>query len=136
MEAINRKATKLLNDDQKVRMKRLPVIPQLKQILDEECDFQELKEEDLYIIAPGKKRSTVKDIIIKGFTHYKRVAGIDKKKCFRDLRKTYLNELQDKYGDLRLTAMIIDHSNEEVTRKHYLSQMAACRRIKDFRVFD
>lgn len=32
---------------------------------------------------------TVKSIISKGFTHFKRKAGIDENKCFKDLRPTY-----------------------------------------------
>jgi len=136
LQGVNRKATNLIDDDQVERIKRVPVIPELYKVLNEECEFEDFEGEEDYIFAQEyDNRVTVKDIIIKGFTHFKRIAGIDDDKKFKDLRKTYISRQQVEYGDIGFTAMISDHGNEEVTRKHYLNQLDAVGKGKDFRVF-
>jgi hypothetical protein len=65
---MNRKANKLIDNKNTRRIKRIPVIPELFQILVEECDFGNKKGTDEYIIAPGLGRQTVK--ISKGFTFF------------------------------------------------------------------
>ena len=119
----------------KERIKRVPVIPELRKVLNEECDFEALEGEEEFIIAPELSRTNVKNIITKGFTHFKRVAGIDDRKCFKNLRITYISRHQMEYGDIGLTATISDHTNEEVVRKHYTSQIDAIKKSAGFRVF-
>jgi integrase len=135
LKAIDRKAAQLIGDSQSVRIKHVTLIVELLEVLNNECDLKDPEGEDEYIIAPELKRSTVKDIITKGFTHFRRVAGINEEKCFKDLRKTYISIRQIKYGDIGLTALISGHSNQEVTRKHYLNQKDAVRKSSGFRVF-
>ena len=77
LESMNRKANKLIDNKNRQRIKRIPVIPELYQILVEECDFGSKKGMDEYIIAPGLERQTVNSIISKGFTFFKRVAKIN-----------------------------------------------------------
>ena len=88
-----------------------------------------------YIIAPDLSRSTVHAIIGKGFTHFKRIAGIEEQKCFKELRKTFMNRFQTEYGDTEFTSLVSDHSSMEVVKKHYLSSLAAAKKMKDFKIF-
>ena len=94
-----------------------------------------MEGEEGYIIYPWLSRSTVKNIITKGFTHFLRVAGINEKKSFKDLRKTFISRHRAEYGDTGLTSTISDHSNKEVVDKHYTTQMDAVRKSINFRVF-
>lgn len=136
LESINQKASKLIADKRNIRIKRLPVIPELLKVLNEECDFEHNKNTDKFIIGCNEKtRSNVYSIISKGFTHFKRVAGIDDSKCFKELRKTYISRIQDQYGDIALTFIISDHSSKEMARKHYLAQINAVKKCSNLRIF-
>jgi integrase len=135
LESDNEKANKLIKRNSNKRIKRLPVIPELLKVLNEECDFELNKNADRFIIAPEMGRSTVNGIITKGFTHFKRLADIDDSKCFKELRTTYISALQDQYGDIIHTSTISDHSNKEVLRKHYLAQINAVKKCANFRIF-
>lgn len=135
LESDNRKANKLIVDKKNRRIKRIPVIQELHQILLEECDFENNMGKDEYIIAPKLERQTVKSLISKGFTHFKRKAEIDDEKCFKDLRTTYISRLRAEYGNLGLTATVSDHSNQEVVEKHYSAQIEAVKKSKDLRIF-
>ena len=92
-------------------------------------------EKDEYIIAPELGRQTVKDIITKGFTHFKRIAKIDESKCFKDLRTTYISKHRTEFGDTGLTAIISDHSNLKVIDKHYTAQMDAIKKSEKLSIF-
>ncbi len=115
------------------RIKRVPLIEQMLTVLNEECDFQNNKGKDEFILAPSLLRSTVNGIIGKGFTHFKRVAGIDNKKCFKDLRKTFINKMH--YGDIEGTCIVSDHSTPEVVNKHYLAQLEGAKKNKNLKIF-
>lgn len=136
LESINQKASKLIQDKKNKRIKRIPVIPELLKVLNEECDFELHKNTDKYVIdSESDGRSNVYSIITKGFTHFKRQAGIDSRKCFKELRTTFITRLQDEYGDLNLTIMISDHSNKEVVKKHYFDQINAVKKCSNLRIF-
>ena len=136
LESINQKANNLIKDKKNKRIKRVPVTPELLKVLNEECDYDLHKNTDKYIIAPEMDgRSTVDGIITKGFTHFKRLAGIDNSKCFKELRTTYISALQNEFGDIILTSTVSDHSNKEVVKKHYLAQINAAKRCSNFSVF-
>jgi hypothetical protein len=79
--------------------------------------------------------NTVKSIITKGFTHFKREAGIDENKCFKNLRTTYISRHRAEFGDLGLTATMSDHSNPKVVDKHYNAQIDAIKKSVNFKVF-
>jgi hypothetical protein len=88
-----------------------------------------------YIIANELGRTKVKDIISKGFTHFKRLTGIDETKCFKDLRTTYDSRHKAEYGDYGLTSLVSDHSNESVVDTHYTAKIEAAKKSINFRVF-
>ena len=119
LQSSNWKANKLISGKNNRRIKRIPVIPELRKVLSEECDFENNRGKDEYIIAPELGRQTVKDLITKGFTLFKRIAGIDEAKCFKELRTTYISRHRAEVGDRGLTAIISDHSNPKVIDKHY-----------------
>jgi len=135
IETPKRKVNKLIGNKKHRRIKRIPVIPELRKVLDAECSFADHQGSGKYIIAPDLSRTTVKDVITKGFTHFKRVAGISENKCFKELRKTFTSRLQAEFGDSALTATVSDHSSKEVVKKHYLAQMDAVRKASNFCVF-
>ena len=126
---------KYLDNGKNKRIKRIPVTPELLKLLDNECDLQNNTGKDEYIIAPELSRTTVKNIITKGFTHYKRVVGVDNRKCFKYLRKAYISRHRVEYGDNGLTSTISDYSNQSVVDKHYTAQIDTVRKSKDFQVF-
>ncbi len=136
IESLNRKATKLIvsNVSNQKRIKRVPVVPRCLEVLIQEFDFDNYKGTERYVIAPGKTRGTVYTNITRGFTHFKRIAGIEEDKCFKDLRKTFMNILKSEYG-YELSNIISDHSNEDVSRKHYFSQIEAAKKAKDLEIF-
>ncbi len=135
LKSLNIKANKLIGNNINKRIKRIPVIPELRKVLTEECNLELNKDSDEFIIAPELSRDTVKGIITKGFTHFKRHAGIDERKCFKELRTTYISRVQDEYGDINLTSLVSDHSNQSVVKKHYLDQKDAVKKSLGLRVF-
>lgn len=136
IEAINIKATKLSGNNNPAgkRIKRIPVIPKYLEILRQECEFDIYRDSDKYVIAPDKTRGTVYTNITRGFTHFKRVAGIDGEKCFKDLRKTFMNKVKAEFG-FELSNIISDHSNEAVTHKYYFSQIESAKKAKNLVIF-
>jgi len=81
-----------------------------------------------------KRRPTVNSIITKGFTHFKRLAGIEDSKCFKELGTTNITRLQDKYCELNLTSTVSDYSNKKVIGKHYLAQINNVKKCSNFRI--
>lgn len=136
LQAENMKATKLIGAKQPKdkRIKRIPVIEELRKVLYEECEYEQNIGSDKFIIAPQLARITVHNTICKGFTHFKRLAGIDEQKCFKELRKTYMNQSEAQFG-ITLTTLVSDHSNDEVVRKHYLAQMEAVKKTAGLKIF-
>ena len=135
LEADNNKATKLSGRNSNRRYYLLPLIPELSKVLEDECGLEQHRGVNDYIIAPELGRTTVKDIISKGFTHFKRLAGIDEGKCFKDLRSTYESRHRADYGDNGLTSIVSDHSNPDVTDRHYTAKIEAAKVSINFRVF-
>lgn len=135
IQADNRKANKLIGEKRlkNRRIKRVPVIEQMKKVLYEECDFEKNIGSDKYILAPDLSRVTVHNIIGKGFTHFKRLAEIDEQKCFKELRKTYMNESENQF-DRESTTLVSDHSNDAVVTKHYRDQMGAVKKTAGLKV--
>jgi integrase len=135
MESVNRKANKLISDKSNRRIKRIPVIPELLEVLTNDCNYSLNKGKDEYILAPALDRNSVKSIITKGFTHFKRIAGIDENKCFKELRTTYISRHRAEIGDRGLTSIISDHSNSKVVDKHYTAQIEAIKKSSHLRIF-
>lgn len=135
MESVNRKANKLISDKSNRRIKRIPVIPELLEVLTNDCNYSLNKGKDEYILAPALDRNSVKSIITKGFTHFKRIAGIDENKCFKELRTTYISRHRAEIGDRGLTSIISDHSNPKVVDKHYTAQIEAIKKSVGLKIF-
>ncbi len=133
----NQKVNKILgnNDQRNKRIKRIPVINELKKVFDQECSYDDKQGSNQYIIAPELSRNTVHGIITKGFTHFKRKAGIDESKCFKDLRTTYITKMESKYG-LAMSSIVSDHSSTDVVQRHYLAQIESVKMMKGFRLFE
>lgn len=136
IQADNHKGNELLQikDTKNKHIKRIPVIEELKKVLNEECNYEQNNGSNKFIIAPELTRVAVHGNITKGFTHFKRIAGIDENKCFKDLRKTYITKMEYGYG-MKLSSIISDHSNDEVVKKHYLAQIEAVMKTQRFKVF-
>lgn len=134
--ADNIKANKLIGEkhSKNKRIKRIPVIEQMKNVLYEECGYEQYIESENYVIAPEFSRVTVHNIIGKGFTHFQRLAGIDEQKCFKELRKTYMNESEKQFGR-DPTTFVSDHSNDAVVTKHYIDQMGAVKKTAGLKIF-
>jgi integrase len=135
MESVNRKANILITNKSSRRIKRIPVIPELLEVLTNDCNYSLNKGRDEFILAPALDRNSVKGIITKGFTHFKRIAGINENKCFKELRTTYISRHRAEFGDRGLTAIISDHSNTQVVNKHYTAQIEAVKKSSDLRIF-
>jgi hypothetical protein len=56
----------------------------------------------------------------KGFTHYKKGAGIKKNISLKSLRKTYISWVNQVMG--RETGLLTSHTNNNVIEKYYLDQ--------------
>lgn len=105
------------------------------QVLTEDFDLVHNSGKDIHIIAPELSRETVYNDITKGFTHFKRIAIIDERKCFKDLRTTYITNLQLTYNNAMLTRAISDHSGADIIFQHYFDKKQAAKVAKDFKVF-
>ena len=136
IQADNRKANKIIGEKRLKhrRIKRIPVIEEMKQVLFEECSYEQKVGANEYILAPELSRVTVHNIIGKGFTHFKRLAGIDEQKCFKELRKTFINRVEVEYGG-EFTSLISDHSGDAVVKKHYIDQMGAVKKTVGLKIF-
>jgi len=67
----------------------------------------------------GLNQFLIQELFIKVLNqeyNLKQLAGIERGKCFKELRTTYLSALQVEYGDINLTSTVIVHSNKEVAR--------------------
>ena len=64
------------NEESNKQIKHIPLIAELLQVLQDDFALADNVGKDKYIIAPLLSRQTVYNDITKGFTHYKRVAGI------------------------------------------------------------
>lgn len=137
IQANNDKVNKLKGNtsNDSLQVKGIPVIRQMQNVLSSDFDYQNKIGQEQFIIAPELARRTVDSYIGKGFTHFKRIAKIDENKCFKDLRTTFISEMQAKYNDFKLTTTVSDHSSPEVVKKHYLDQVVMAKRLKDFSLF-
>jgi len=75
---------------------------------------------DEYILSPNRDRitKTIMDDLSKGFSHYKKGAGIGKNISLSNLRKTYLTWHHQVLGDD--TGLVSSHSTTQVLEKYYL----------------
>ena len=85
----NIKVELLTNDDY---WKYIPINTDLMNLLNE-LGYDDKKQTDDFILFPEREvlTKTIMNDLSKGFTHYKKMANIDKKVSFKNLRKTYLS---------------------------------------------
>jgi integrase len=123
-----------LKSDRRKRSVVIAVIDELWEVLTNECNFHKYQGTDRYILSPELGRKTVHSIVSKGFTHYKRVAKINGKKSFKELRTTFATKLIAKYGE-KYTSFVTDHTGKDVVDKHYTDKKVKAKTMKDFSVF-
>jgi integrase len=137
IEAENIKVNKQQGNKEKQekQLKHIPLIAELAQVLQDDFALADNIGKDGYIIAPKLCRETVYNDMTKGFTHFKRIAKIDEKKCLKDLRTTYITNLQLTYNNAMITKAISDHSGGDIIFQHYFDKKQAAKVAKDFKVF-
>jgi integrase len=85
-----------------------------------EMGYDEKKQTDGYILFPERKVQslTIRDLLSKAFTHYKKVAGIEKNISLKTLRKTYITWVKQVMK--KETGILTSHSTEKVLETYYL----------------
>ncbi|MEC3906127.1 hypothetical protein VOI54_03800 [Tamlana sp. 2201CG12-4] len=100
--------------------KFIPVGPDLMDLL-MELGYEDLKESDLFILAPNRKvkYTTIMACLSKGFSHYYEQAFPEvTPRKFKVLRKTYLSYLNKSAGDDMIE--LSSHGSMRVLNKHYV----------------
>lgn len=97
--------------------KTIPINPDLYDLL-MELGWESYKGADQYILAPYRTESvrTIADALSKGFSFYRRKAGISDEIGFKHLRKTYITWLDYSMG--KETGILTSQSGETILR-HY-----------------
>lgn len=100
----------------------IPVSYELEQLL-YALGYAEYKETDRYVVASNTKeqRVTIMNLASKAFSHYWTKYSTDKKLEFNSLRKSYINEIDVRYGS---RGKIITHgATGDLINKHYRDVM-------------
>lgn len=85
--------------------------------------YEEYRGTDRYIVAAHSKeqRNTIMNIASKAFSHYWSKYSTEKELEFNSLRKTYINEIDVRYGS---RGKIITHgATGDLINKHYRDVM-------------
>jgi integrase len=85
-----------------------------------EMGYEEKKNSNDFILYPERKvlTKTIMNDLSKGFTHYKKMAGIDKEISFKSLRKTYLSWVNAVMN--KDTGILSSHSTHDVLERYYI----------------
>ena len=100
--------------------KYIPINADLLDLL-VEMNYDVRKHSTDYILFPERKvkSKTIMDAVSKGFTHYKKGAGMEVKKIsLKTLRKTYITWVHQAMQ--KDTAILTSHSTQEVLNNHYI----------------
>ena len=108
-----------IKKDAKERKKYIGINADLEDFLIE-LGMNEKIGKDEYILFPNRDiaTKTIMDDLSKGFSHYKKGAGIRKNISLSNLRKTYLTWHHQVLGDD--TGLVSSHSTTQVLEKYYL----------------
>jgi integrase len=108
-----------IKKDAKERKKYIGINVDLEDFLIE-LGMNEKIGKDEYILFPNRDitTKTIMDDLSKGFSHYKKGAGIGKNISLSNLRKTYLTWHHQVLGDD--TGLVSSHSTTQVLEKYYL----------------
>ena len=85
-----------------------------------------------YSTIISTKRETLKNDLSKAFTHYWKQVDSDKKLQFRNLRKAYINGLNN-YTNGKAYA-ITSHASQEVIIRHYQNPKVINDVVEGFRM--
>lgn len=82
--------------------------------------YHDKKQTDDFILFPERQilKKTIMNDLSKGFTHYKKMANIDKKVSFKNLRKTYLSWVNAVMN--KDTCILSSHSTYEILERYYI----------------
>lgn len=117
--SIDNLKVKRIKKSNKEFKKYFPINEDFKQFLIE-LGWNEKIGKDEYIIYPERTcgSSTLMDVLSKGFTHYRKAAGIEKNISLSNLRKTYITWTNQVLGNE--TGYITSHSTNKVLKDYYL----------------
>ncbi|MBL0913029.1 MAG: tyrosine-type recombinase/integrase [Bacteroidia bacterium] len=106
-------------EQQEVAHKYVPINADLHDLL-VHLGYGNYKDTDRYILNPDRieKLKTIMDALSKGFTHFRKQAGITREISFRHLRKTYISWVDTAMG--KETGILTSHASTEVLENHYL----------------
>lgn len=122
-----------LFDKEHKQINRSPIIPELMEFL-VRIGYNEYKGTSRYLIAPNSShtRSTIKDDMSKGFTHYYKQLKTGKNLSFRHMRKTYLTLINN--FTLGSAEIISGHHSKNTVQKYYQDKKVISKVYKDFRL--
>ena len=109
----------------------VPVTEDIKKLL-LEADHDQFKNTDQYIIAPKIQKNrvpTMRDAISRGFNHFYKLDHPEGQLTFKNLRKTYLTNLNKYLGN---EATGLTHSNQAVLDRHYLNKEKLAEKAMGF----
>lgn len=118
--------------DQGVNIRYIPITKGLEKLLIE-LGMKKNEGKEKYILdrEPNCSNQHMMQLISRAFSHY--IAKTTNRKIeFKDLRKTYITKLTMALGDE--AKMYTGHANNEVIKKHYLSNAYLAANLKDFDV--
>ncbi|MFV8466700.1 tyrosine-type recombinase/integrase [Flavobacterium sp. LB1P62] len=107
----------LLTDED--HWKYIPINTDLMNLL-LEFGYNDKKQTNDFILFPERQvlTKTIMNDLSKGFTHYKKMANIDKKVSFKNLRKTYLSWVNAVMN--KDTGILSSHSTYEILERYYI----------------
>lgn len=99
--------------------KYIPINTDLMNLL-LEFGYNDKKQTNDFILFPERQvlTKTIMNDLSKGFTHYKKMANIDKKVSFKNLRKTYLSWVNAVMN--KDTGILSSHSTYEILERYYI----------------
>lgn len=131
----NRAHSDIVSEDDK-KGKLFVVFKEFREFL-QRIGLEEKRHSNDFIIGAEsiESRRTIKENMSKGFTHFKRKAGISEKVSWKNLRKTYITQVNKSQGSE--TAMVTDHDGMDVVRKHYINKDEVKKRaINEIKIYE
>lgn len=120
--------------NQKQKIEDYHFVPITNDIAEFLLNLERGSEKD-YLIEPfHKNRRTLKDQCSKAFTHFWLLAGLDKRKSFKTLRKTLETRLWTMLGDK--SKALKRHKNLSTTIDYYLGQKEIMKELKGQKMFN
>lgn len=102
--------------------KTVEITPEFEDML-REMGYEEMKNSNEYILAPGEKMSretTMERLMSDAFTHFYRLLNLPIKKNFKHLRKTYVTNCFIQTADTKEFLIRTGHANMDTPLNHYV----------------